>query len=958
MVVYLCRSAVVGPCFTGARFTGQDPFPLSIPVNRGPKLIDDWESSQRCYTMLPRVLQYLTDKYCNTGDTVAVLLTEEHLEQMTQLPQEQVDEIVMDKNVVCVTPSPQSVVGMIQFCPKFNTHEDNIHIIIDFANTRKPRISEAVANGQSIDLLVAPTVQKYIKEKQLYDSDFLNLSPPGWRASFYLRVGILFSFSRPCFFANLVKSKFYDSQNYALSGDIRFFAENNIQIGQNKVLRTPKIMLFPLISGFLPKSESKWGLSRPNTTPRDKWGVTTSNKNNCIIFHNAMFPRQPFFHDHLILMSNAVVLATESVTANFVTVTVTSIGTLFYRGPIYRARPFPPEHPGKSGSEAVSYFLLVHITQHALEEYVAFRCQQAPPTRIYLRPEYICSIYTYFSLLRIDDWESSQRCYTMLPRVLQYLTDKYCNTGDTVAVLLTEEHLEQMTQLPQEQVDEIVMDKNVVCVTPSPQSVVGMIQFCPKFNTHEDNIHIIIDFANTRKPRISEAVANGQSIDLLVAPTVQKYIKEKQLYETDVDREISAYNLSVQELKILNNLVPITQFSKIWTYYILLGNGSTLYPPTITSAPSAPKSLFLTVSLSSSLSLSLPDEKTKSKVSLDTRDVLSRRVWKDIDWNCLFNWHYCVYKNLVRRESYLPAHFSINMIRLVVLSTLILVATSSDFAKWQLKYKGLQAYSSPEQYKLRETIWRDNAAYVAWYNSLDTGITLEVNQFADMTHNEFKDKLRTRSNSLRAAADAAVEVDLSGKGAPASRDWRKEGAVSEVKNQGDCGSCYAFAAVGAIEGQLAQKKGKVTSLSEQQIVDCCPTTGGCDGGMVEDVFNFLKTTGLASEKSYPYTGQEGSCKSGAAGVVKVVSWAKVRKYKEAELMAAVGNIGPVSVGIDAGERSMMFYKEGIYSDPMCMTSRIDHGVLVVGYGTEKGKDYWIVKNSWGPVWDKSRLKKN
>jgi len=145
----------------------------------------------------------------------------------------------------------------------------------------------------------------------------------------------------------------------------------------------------------------------------------------------------------------------------------------------------------------------------------------------------------------IDEWEYNQRCYTVLPKVINKLADKYCSTGDTIAVLVTEEQVSQLTQWPQSEVDELMANKNVVCVTPNPHRLINVVQFCAKFSTYEDNIHLIIDHANTSKPNVREAVANEQSIEGLVAPQVAKYIAEQFLYK-EYEREIECSHIALQ----------------------------------------------------------------------------------------------------------------------------------------------------------------------------------------------------------------------------------------------------------------------------------------------------------------------------------------------------------------------------------------------------------------------------
>ncbi|XP_044251833.1 cathepsin L1-like [Drosophila takahashii] len=192
-------------------------------------------------------------------------------------------------------------------------------------------------------------------------------------------------------------------------------------------------------------------------------------------------------------------------------------------------------------------------------------------------------------------------------------------------------------------------------------------------------------------------------------------------------------------------------------------------------------------------------------------------------------------------------------------------------------------------------------------------------------------------------------------------DWRLKGAVTPVKNQnlfGTCGSCWAFAATGALEGQHFRKTGKLIPLSPQNLMDCSNTYGnhGCDGGFLAKSIAYIKHNGIATEQSYPYQSVQGYCtNSNFASGVTSSGFVKLPYGDERKLAEAVAFIGPVYVSIDGSQESFVNYKSGIYEDPEC-SDRLKpgkaHDALVVGYGTdsETGKDYWLVKNSWGTDW--------
>uniref|UniRef100_A0A8C9V0K8 Cathepsin S, ortholog 1 n=1 Tax=Scleropages formosus TaxID=113540 RepID=A0A8C9V0K8_SCLFO len=177
---------------------------------------------------------------------------------------------------------------------------------------------------------------------------------------------------------------------------------------------------------------------------------------------------------------------------------------------------------------------------------------------------------------------------------------------------------------------------------------------------------------------------------------------------------------------------------------------------------------------------------------------------------------------------------------------------------------------------------------------------------------------------------------------PNSVDWRTKGLVSPVGDQGSCGSCWAFATVGTLEGQMARKTGRMIPLSPQNLMDCSTSYGnhGCNGGHMRNALNYvMKNKGIDSDKFYPYKAKV----TGHCSTYRVLPWGD-----EKALQNIVATVGPVSVAIDA-THSLIRYRKGIYHDPRC-TQTANHAVLVVGYGTHRGQDYWLVKNSWGTGW--------
>jgi len=260
----------------------------------------------------------------------------------------------------------------------------------------------------------------------------------------------------------------------------------------------------------------------------------------------------------------------------------------------------------------------------------------------------------------------------------------------------------------------------------------------------------------------------------------------------------------------------------------------------------------------------------------------------------------------------------------------------------------------------RSLIWLDNALFVKTKNAENNGVTYKLNQYGDMTHSEFKqmlspisqedvDKVKETQQQLQSYPSW---LDL-----PDTVDWRTKNAVTDVKNQGTCGSCYSFSTSGALEGACAIKNKKLVSLSEQQVMDCSWQYGnnGCNGGMFDRAFAYIaQQGGLDTEASYPYTGQESyKCKFNPNTVGGTVSnFYYVNQFDENALAAVLAVKGPVAIAINAGMRDFQFYHTGVYDNPACDPQNLNHGVLAVGYGTHEasGKDYFLVKNSWGPEW--------
>ena len=267
-------------------------------------------------------------------------------------------------------------------------------------------------------------------------------------------------------------------------------------------------------------------------------------------------------------------------------------------------------------------------------------------------------------------------------------------------------------------------------------------------------------------------------------------------------------------------------------------------------------------------------------------------------------------------------------------------------------------YTSELEELRRYTIWQGKRAFVKEHNlNADKfGYRLKINQFSDLEMDEIRVQYKgLKHEHVTSSPNGTKYFKPSGDFKPLdTADWREKGAVTPVKNQGQCGSCWAFSATGAIEGQHFLATGELVSVSEQDLVDCSGDYGndGCSGGFPYKAFQYVKDNGgIDTEESYPYTAADGMCKFSSSSVgATVTGYVKIPSGDESSLLEAVTSVGPISVSIDASHDSFHLYNSGVYYEPLCSTSMLDHAVLVVGYGTESGTDYWLVKNSWGEDW--------
>ncbi|OAY75602.1 Vignain, partial [Ananas comosus] len=292
------------------------------------------------------------------------------------------------------------------------------------------------------------------------------------------------------------------------------------------------------------------------------------------------------------------------------------------------------------------------------------------------------------------------------------------------------------------------------------------------------------------------------------------------------------------------------------------------------------------------------------------------------------------------------------------------------YEQWISRYS--RVYKDKNEKEQRFRIYESNVQLIDIFNTISEEYKLIDNKFADLTSEEFKAKsvcLRDLRNhrpsslnfwtSMNCVSPGRISDmhEKKGSSVPSSIDWREKGAVTLVRDQGECGSCWAFSTVAAVEGINKIKAGRLVALSVQELVDC-DTQGansGCRGGFMTQAFDFiLRNHGLTSESDYPYQGVEGACETSKLSnhVATISGYKNVTPSSEQSLLKAVA-AQPVSVAIDAGGFAFQFYSKGIFTGPC--GSDLNHGVAVVGYGTaaapaDQSNEFWIVKNSWGADW--------
>ena len=248
------------------------------------------------------------------------------------------------------------------------------------------------------------------------------------------------------------------------------------------------------------------------------------------------------------------------------------------------------------------------------------------------------------------------------------------------------------------------------------------------------------------------------------------------------------------------------------------------------------------------------------------------------------------------------------------------------------------SYGTREEYEFRFGLYREMDNYLNTANQPGQSWTVGHNMFSTMTEAE-------KQKWVGAIEQPMVEPTIFEDADNGSVDWRSQ--MNAVKNQGGCGSCWAFGATAGTEHAHKRASGQLLNLSEQQLVDCSPYDHGCNGGFHTNAWTYLRSHPQMLTSQYPYTARQGTCRA-SGGSVTVSNWAGVSRGSVSQHKNSL-NTGVLSIALAAGNRQFQMYRSGVLDDASCPT-RIDHAVAMVGYGNEGGKDYWLVRNSWGSSW--------
>merc|ERR1712121_593934 len=279
------------------------------------------------------------------------------------------------------------------------------------------------------------------------------------------------------------------------------------------------------------------------------------------------------------------------------------------------------------------------------------------------------------------------------------------------------------------------------------------------------------------------------------------------------------------------------------------------------------------------------------------------------------------------------------IMKFFALFAIVAVAAAFDQAWEDYKLEFDKHYTAEEE-PARYANWKKDAEEVLLHNAMyGHEFTQAVNEMSDLSYEEYEAIYLSGLRVPEGPSNATLYVP-SNEPIPNSVDWRSQGMVTGVKNQGQCGSCYSFSATGALEGAVKKASGNLLSLSEQEIVDCSGRYGnyGCRGGSYQSSWRYLRDAGGdESETGYPYTARQGRCMFNRGKVVATVkSYHDTQPGDENALTQALAQVGPVSVAIDASASSFRRYRQGVHYSRSCSSRRLNHAVLAVGFGSEGG----------------------
>lgn len=260
------------------------------------------------------------------------------------------------------------------------------------------------------------------------------------------------------------------------------------------------------------------------------------------------------------------------------------------------------------------------------------------------------------------------------------------------------------------------------------------------------------------------------------------------------------------------------------------------------------------------------------------------------------------------------------------------------------------SYATIEEFNFRQELFAAKDILIAEHNAGDDLFQVAHNKFSTWTHDEYKRVLGYKKDAdLVAEAVHTDETAVNG-----AIDWRTKGAVNPVQDQGSCGSCWAFSSVFSFEAGVKIKHGQLKKFSEQQLVDCVRLCYGCNGGLEGYAFNYYKSHNAELEGTYPYKGVDGSCKynSGSATTYHSTGYTDISANNPNAMKNALAN-NPISVAIEADTFYFQHYSTGILNNASKCGTNLDHATAVVGWGSENGVEYWIMRNSWSSSWGES-----